>query len=259
LLGEKGKTKEKVEEYKEVKEFKVLQITDAKGGELNYYSGQVEIILNGKHISENNLFLTSENIIVDIDNDIDETDRRIKKAIEAGAFIKKMYYVEDNMFSEHINNFNLKGKWSGVEYAEEHGIVFDFEKDALSYEKYISLTKEKVEVNGYEVIEKQNAIRIVEEIPVEGISKLLINKQKYKQYGAVCYLDLEDGVIKVAEDTTKLMETDIIINKLDKNDIFGGCIVNGEYVKEYKIAMLSSLLELNGFRQAIEEFYTVEA
>lgn len=247
----------KVEEYK-VRELKVLQITDSKGGEFNYHSEQVEILLNGRELNETNLFLTYENVIVDIDNDIDETDRNIAKSMEAGAFIRKMYYSEDNMFSEHIYKFLAKGTWNGVEYGEEHGILFELLEDALRYENFIKLVTQKVEVNGYEVIEKQNAIKIIEETPLEEIAKLLINKRVYEECGAVCYLDLEDGNIKVSKDTTKLAETDITIAKYHKSDMLEGCKVNGEYIMEYEIAFLSSLLELDEFRQAIEEFYTEE-
>lgn len=238
-----------------MKKLKVLKLTDAVGGELEYYSKQLEIAIDGKHISETNYFLTDENIVVDIDNDIDGKNTHIKKAIELGAIVKTMYYAEDGMFSHHICDFESIGIWDGVEYGEEHGIVFELEADAIRYERYVSLVEEKIEVGGYEVIEKENAIKIVEETPIEELAKLLISKQIYKVCGAVCFLDLEDGIIKIVEDTQTLTDTGIIIAKSYKSDRFQGAIENGEYNEEYHISILASMLDLEEFRQAIEEFY----
>jgi len=169
-----------------------------------------------------------------------------------------MYYIEDGMFSHHIDNFEAKGMWDGVEYGEEHGIVFQLEADAIRYERYVSLVEDKIEVNGYEVIEKENTIKIVEETPLEELAKLLISKQRYKECGSICYLDLESGVVKVDEDTCKLADTDIIIAELYKDDRFDGAIENGMYNNEYHVCLLGSMLELDGFRQAVEEFYITE-
>ncbi|MCE5221775.1 MAG: hypothetical protein LLF98_11095 [Clostridium sp.] len=238
-----------------MKKLKVLQLTDAVGGELDYYSKQLETAIEGKHISETYYFLTDNNILIDIDKDIDTENTEIKEAIALGAVIKIMYFVEDESFSDHIYDFNTIGVWDGVEYAEEHGIVFENKEDAVKYEKYVWLVNDKVEVNGYDVIEKENAIRIVEETPVKEIAELLINKQKNNESGAICYLDLEIGIIKVVEDTHKLEETNIIIAKLYRDKIFNGDAVEGEYVKEYNSAIIASMLKLDNFRQAVEEFY----
>lgn len=241
-----------------MKELKVLQLTDAVGGEDDYYSKQLQVVTEGKDISETNYFLTYRNIMVDIDNDIDAKNIHVKNAMELGAIIKSMYFVEDNLFSHHIYNFKAIGIWDGVEYGEEHGIVFELENDAIRYDRYVSLVKNKIEVNGYEVIEKESAIKIVEETSLEELAKLLISKQRYKVCGSICYLDLEEGIIKVVEDTGKLIDTDIIIAKLHKNDEFGGAILNGLYNEEYYICILTSMLELGEFRQAIEKFYNTE-
>lgn len=239
-----------------MKKLKVLQLTDAFGGEFDYYSEQLEIAIEGKHISDTHYFLTDGNILVDINKDIDIENAHIKKAIELGAIVKTMYYAEDGMFSHHIDNFEAKGIWDGVEYGEEHGIVFELEADAIRYERYVSLVEEKIEVDGYEVIEKESAIKIVEGTSLEELAKLLISKQRYKECGSICYLDLESGVIKVEEDTYKLSDTDIIIAELYKEDMPGGCIVNGLYNYEYHYCIVASNLELDEFRQAIEEFYS---
>jgi hypothetical protein len=156
-----------------MKKLRVLQLTDAVGGKLDYYSKQLEVAIEGKHISETYYFLTYGNMLVDIDKDIDIKNIHIKKAIELGAIVKTMYYIEDGMFSHHIDDFEAKGMWDGVEYGEEHGIVFEMEVDAIRYERYVSLVEEKIEVNGYEVIEKENAIKIVEETPLEELAKFL--------------------------------------------------------------------------------------
>jgi hypothetical protein len=241
-----------------MKKLRALQLTDAVGGELDYYSNQLEVAIEGKHISETYYFLTDGNMLFDIDKDIDVENTHIKKAIELRAIVKTMYYAEDGMFSHHIDNFEAKGMWDGVEYGEEHGIVFELEADAIRYERYVSLVGEKIEVNGYEVIEKESAIKIVEGTSHEELAKLLISKQRYKECGSICYLDLESGVIKVEEDTYKLSDTDIIIAELYKEDMPGGCIVNGVYNYEYHYCIVASDLELDEFRQAIEEFYNTE-
>ncbi|UZW12860.1 hypothetical protein OSC52_13480 [Clostridium pasteurianum] len=241
-----------------MKKLKVLQLTDAVGGKLDYYSEQLEVAIEGKHISETNYFLTDGNMLVDIDNDIDIEDIHIKNAMELGATIKNMFFVEDHFFSDHIYNFEAVGMWDGVEFAEEYGIVFELEDDAKRYERYVSSVQEKIEVNGYEVIEKENAIKIVEEKSLEELAKLLISKQRYKVCGSICYLDLESGVIKVDEDNCKLSEKDIIISKLYKEGMPGGCIVNGLYNYEYHYCILSGDLELDKFRKEVEKFYNAE-
>ncbi|MZK49021.1 hypothetical protein [Clostridium beijerinckii] len=242
-----------------MKKLRVLQLTDAVGGEFDFYSKQLEIAIEGKHISETNYFFTDRNMLVDINKDIDIENIHIKKAIEIGALIKTMYYVEDGMFSHHIDDFEAKGMWNGVEYGEEHGVVFELEYDAIRYERYVSLVKEKIKVNGYEVIEKENAIKISEETPLEELAKLLMSKQRYEECCSICYLDLESGVVKVDEDTCKLSDTDIIIIAQSyKNDRFDGAIENGIYNNEYHICLLASMLELDEFRQAIDKFYTNE-
>ncbi len=76
--------------------------------------------------------------------------------------------------------------------------------------------------------------------------------------GAACFLDLEDGIIKAVEDTQTLTDTNIIIAKSYKEDQFDRAIENGEYNEEYHICILASMLDLEEFGQAIEEFYNTE-
>ena len=83
----------------------------------------------------------------------------------------------------------------------------------------------------------------------------MINKQNLDESGAICYLDLEIGIIKVVEDTYKFQETNIIIAKLYRDKIVNGDVVKGEYIKEYNSAIIASMLKLDNFRQDIEEFY----
>lgn len=127
-----------------MKKLRALQLTDAVGGELDYYSNQLEVAIEGKHISETYYFLTYGNMLFDIDKDIDVENTHIKKAIELRAILKTMYYVEDRSFSDHIYNFEPVGMWDGVEYEEEHGVVFELEKDAIRYERYVSLVEDKL-------------------------------------------------------------------------------------------------------------------
>lgn len=83
----------------------ILKLTDATGREESYHSKQFEFLLNGKHISETNYFLTDNNYIVDIEKDIDSCDVQVKKAITEGAVLTTMYYVDDENYSDHIYDF----------------------------------------------------------------------------------------------------------------------------------------------------------
>ena len=138
---------------------KVLQLTDAKGYEQNYYSEQLEALVGDKPITETLYFLTEENVVVDIYKDIDGHDVNVKKAIKAGAKIKKIFYVNDRNFLEHINGFITKGFLNVVECLEEHGVMFEKETDAKKYEKYID------KLNGRdEFIEQIQNIESIDEI-----------------------------------------------------------------------------------------------
>lgn len=142
-----------------MKKIRVLEVTDAKGYEQSYYSEQLKALLEDKHIAETQYFLTDNNIVIDIDKDIDKKDIHIKKAIEAGAVIRNMFYVEDNNFSKHIYGFNAKGVLNGVEHGEEHGVIFEYETNAKKYEQYI----DKIKVRD-EFLEEMQDIEDIDEI-----------------------------------------------------------------------------------------------
>lgn len=133
-----------------MKKLKVLKLTDATGGEEDYYSKQFELLIDGKHISETNYFLTDANYIVDIQKDIDSNDLNVKNAIAEGAVIMTMYYVDDENFSSHIYDFEADEFWDGVEYGDDHGVIFKLKSDGENYEKYVHSIKEN---NDYEIEE----------------------------------------------------------------------------------------------------------
>jgi len=96
-------------------------------------------LIGDKHITETMYFLTDDNIVVDIDNDLDRKDVHVKKAIDTGAILKNIFYVDDSNFSEHTEGFTPKGIWNCVEHAKEHGVFFEKESDARKYEEYINV------------------------------------------------------------------------------------------------------------------------
>ena len=122
-----------------MKKLQVLKLTDATGREECYYSKQFELVLDGKHISETNYFLTDNNYIVDIEKDIDSSDVHVKKAIAEGAFLTNMYYVDDENYSDHMYDFKADGFWDGIEYGDDHGVIFKIKNDGESYERYINI------------------------------------------------------------------------------------------------------------------------
>jgi hypothetical protein len=132
-----------------MKKLQVLKLTDATGGEESYYSNQFEFLLSGKHISKTNYFLTDNNYIVDIDKDIKTTDANVKKAIAEGAVLTTIYYVDDENYSRHICDFDAEGFWNGVEYGDEHGVIFKLKGDGENYESFISSIKEDEENENY--------------------------------------------------------------------------------------------------------------
>ncbi|MCB2290855.1 hypothetical protein LGK97_14000 [Clostridium sp. CS001] len=116
-----------------MKKLKVLQLTDAKGYEQNYYSAQLEALIGEMSITETLYFITEGNVVVDVDMDIDSNNVNVKKAIKIGAKQKRVFYVNDTKFLKHTDGFNPKGVWNFV----EHGVLFEKETDAKKYEKYI--------------------------------------------------------------------------------------------------------------------------
>lgn len=116
---------------------KVLQLTDVEGSD-DAYSEQLNALLgSNRHISETDYFWTRKNFIVDIEQDINEELPNIKQAIKLGAKVTNMYFVEDSNFSENMYEFEAKGIWAGVEYGEDHGVIFKLKRDAERFEKMI--------------------------------------------------------------------------------------------------------------------------
>jgi hypothetical protein len=174
-----------------MKKIKVLTLADAKGYGQNYYSEQLEILLEDKHISETNYFLTDGNIIVDMEKDMDKKDINVKKSIKAGAIIKNMFLVNDSNFSEHIFCFNSKGLWNGIEYGEDHGIIFDKETDAKRYEKYINI----MQIKG-DILEKIEEIEDIEISFCKKIGKVVA--PEFTHY----LLDGDDDIREISESKT---------------------------------------------------------
>lgn len=141
-----------------MKEIKVLKLTDARGGECEFYSEQYEALLNGIHISDTDYYITDGNYIVEIDNGIDLTNNNVKSAISIGAVAKDMYYVEDNKYSENLYDFDAEGFYDGVEYGEEHGVIFKLESDAKKYEEFINIKIKIVEKLKLELVNKTMTI-----------------------------------------------------------------------------------------------------
>ena len=189
-----------------MKKIKVLKLTDAIGGECEFYSEQFQVLLNGKHISQANFNITDSNYIVEINNGIDLTDINVQNAISNGAIIEEMYYVDDKTYSENLYDFDAEGFYDGVEYGEEEGVIFKLENDAKNYEDFINIK-----------------IKIVEKLKLElenkttTVSELIILCQKemvgtrYEEYNN----ELKDN-IELSSDNTGY----IFVETLDCVEIF---------------------------------------
>lgn len=245
-----------------MKKLKVLKLNDVVTGFAgDVYSEQFDCVLGEKrHISETDYFWTDSNYIVDINNDIDETLPNIRNAIKLGATIETMYFVADEYFSHRVYEFDeeydFEGFWEGVEYGLEHGIIFALESDALKYQRFIDLVgKDKLGI-----IEKDTAIKIIEATSIEEIAYRLLKKQKYKENGAVCYLDLEIGIVRVSEEF-ELDETHVLLaflskdyNRVDKRETY--YLQNLDMsLEEYDAIKLASFLELEDYKTALDKFY----
>ena len=175
-----------------MKELKVLKLTDVQGTSENFYSQQFELFLeeNGvDHISETVFFITDRNTIVDIENDINEED--FKNTIKAGAQIKTMFFAEDNNFGNHINmevfeNLNCEG----VEYGEEHGVLFDDIEEAEEYERKLDKVQ-KIE----EVLSKDEIMDIIDKLDMREIVEDMYSNHFYASRGVALYVDLRDGEV----------------------------------------------------------------
>lgn len=257
-----------------MKKLKVLKLNDVVNCNGHLYSEQLNCVLGDKnHISETNYFWTDSNYLVDIDNDVDETLPNIRNAIELGATIETMYFVADEDFSHHVYEFDeeykFTGFWEGVEYGMEHGIIFALESDAVKYQKFVDLVSSRdyrydtISGYRYNTISKEAAIKIIENTPIEEIARRLLKKQKYQKNGAVCYLDLETGIVRVSEEC-ELYETEILLaflskdyNRVDKREDY--YLQNIEMnIEEYDALKLASFIELEDYKTALDKFYGEE-
>lgn len=177
-----------------MKKIKILELTDAKGGDCEFYSEQFEALLNGIHISQTDYYLTDGNYIVEIENGIDLENNNVKNAISNGAIIEEMYYVDDKTYSENLYDFDAEGFYDGVEYGEEHGVIFQLESDAVNYEEYIRLN------NPEEIVKKLNEELIGKIMPIKDINFICINAIKDTKY------ESERGMWEAEEDKVLIME-----------------------------------------------------
>lgn len=244
-----------------MKKLIVLKLNDVtQGFDGTFYSEQLDCVLGDKyeHISETDYFWTDNNYLVDIEKDIDVNLPNIQNAIQAGATVETMYYV-DHLF--HPVGYSDFEDWIGtegfsdcVEYGEEHGIIFALESDAKKYQSFLDLAK----INNY--LKKEEALQILKSANLEEIAKRLLKKQNYLVNGAVCYLNLESGGIVVSK-SRSLRETEILIASLNKdyNRVDNREPDYTDYLdcslEEYDSRRLASVLKLENYETQLDEFY----
>lgn len=185
----------------------------------DFYSEQFDCILEegeDKHISQTDYFWTNSHFIVNTERDIDVNLPNIQKAIQAGATIETMYYV-DHLFQSidwYWYNFD---EWIGaegfeecVEYGEEHGIIFKLRSDAIKYQAFLDFYKFS------NFIKKDEALRILKNVDLEYEAERIFKiRKKHSKQGVVCYLYLNDGRIYYSEDK-ELGDYEIEIMIIDK-------------------------------------------
>ena len=184
-----------------MKRLLVLNLTEVEQGyNCDLYSQQLNLILGEEyeHISDTNYYWTDSNYIVDIERDLDINSPNIQRAIQAGATLEMMYYVNHFHYSVDLSDFEefakIEGFYNCVEYGEEHGIIFKLVSDAKKYQSFVDLVKMG------DFIKKEEALSILEDISLEKIAERLLKIQKYSEQGAVCSLNLIDGRICFSKD-----------------------------------------------------------
>lgn len=202
-----------------MKKIKVLELTDARGGECDFYSEQFEALLNGIHMSQTDYYLTDGNYIVEIENGIDLENNNVKSAISMGAVAKDMFYVDDKTYSENIYDFDSKGFYDGVEYGEEEGVIFKLESDAKNYEEFINVKIKIVEKLKLELVNKTMTIsELIISCNIEIVGT------RYEEYNN----DIKDNIELLSDNTgyvfgetldcVKIFRVYFEIIKLDKSD-----------------------------------------
>lgn len=102
----------------------------------------------------------------------------VQKAIQAGATLETMYYVDH--LSQSIDWYWYDfDEWIGaeefeecVEYGEEHGIIFKLRSDAIKYQAFLGFYK----FNNF--IKKEEALRILENVDLEYEAERMLKIRK---------------------------------------------------------------------------------
>lgn len=185
-----------------MKELKVLKLTDVQGAGKDFYSEQFNLFLGEEgadNISETVFFITDENTIVDIQNDINEED--FKKAIKAGAELKTMFFVEDDNFGSHkdMETF-VDFDYENVGYDEEYGVLLHTPKKAEEYERKLERVQE-IE----EALPKDEIMDIIDNLDKNELVEELYENHFYASQGSGLYINLQDG--EVFRDTAEVSYT----------------------------------------------------
>jgi len=245
----------------DMKRLLVLRLNDVEQGfNGDFYSEQLDYVLGEEyeHISDTNYYWTDSNYILDIERDVDVYSPNIHKAIQAGATLEMMYYVDHHYHQVNFYDFEEWVRTEGfsdcVEYGEEHGIIFKLKRDAQKYQSYLDLVK----INDF--IKKEEALNILENISLEEVAERLLKIQRYEEKGAVCYLDLDGGRICFSKDR-RLNEYEIEImkigkyyNRFDKRETY---YVN-EWtccLEEFDAVRFVSTMKIENYEAQLEECY----
>lgn len=244
-----------------MKRLLVLKLNDVEQGyNCDLYSEQLNYILGEEyeHISDTNYYWTNSNYIVDIERDVDVYSSNIQKAIQAGATLEMMYYVDHYYHQVNFYDFEEWVRTEGfsdcVEYGEEHGIIFKLKSDAQMYQSFLDLVK----INDF--IKREEALNILENISLEEVAERLLKIQRYEEKGAVCYLDLDGGKIHFSE-SKRLEYSEIEImaigkyyNRFDKREVY---YVN-EWscsVEEFDAVRFVSTIKIDNYEVLLDECY----
>lgn len=244
-----------------MKRLLVLKLNDVEQGyNCDLYSEQLNYILGEEyeHISDTNYYWTDSNYIVDIERDVNVYSPNVQKAIQAGATLEMMYYVDHYYHQVNFYDFEEWVRTEGfsdcVEYGEEHGIIFKLKSDAQKYQSFLDLVK----INDF--IKKEEALNILENINLEEVAERLLKIQRYEEKGAVCYLDLDGGKIHFSESKRleysemEIMAIGKYYNRFDKREVY---YVN-EWpcsVEEFDAVRFVSTIKIDNYVDLLDECY----
>ncbi|MFD1203633.1 hypothetical protein ACFQ38_00580 [Sporosarcina contaminans] len=250
-----------------MKEVTALKLTYVNYVNCDYYSKQFDCIRDD--YEKKDWFWTDWHYIVDIfENSVMEDLPSVQEAIEEGAIIKKMYFVEDRNYSGRMNDFKnqygLEGDWDGVDGAEDYGVIFTSYNDAMNYQIFINLLTNNYQKDfepGEDVIEKELALYFINRISYEEVARKLLNYQKYGIQGAGCYLDLFTGLIYGGKDNGRLPWGHIPLAYLSKDYNRIEKRVESELsncrrsIAMYDALKLACIMEFENFKEVLDEFY----